>query len=54
MLNINQKIELKRECIDIPQAIKSGYNIVEVDRTRFSDKISTKYNVIPRYDFFTI
>lgn len=54
MLNINQKIELKRECVDIPQAIKSGYSIVEVDRARFSDKISTKYNVIPRYDFFTI
>ena len=54
MLTINDKIELKRECIDIPQAIKSGYSIVEVDRTRFSDKISTKYDVVPRYDFFTI
>ena len=38
MLTMNDKIELKRES----QAIKSGYNIVEVDRTRFSDKISTK------------
>lgn len=54
MLTINDKIELKRECVDIPQAIKSGYNIIEVDRNQFSLRISTKYDVVARYDFFTV
>ena len=55
-LNINQKIELKRECIDIPQAIRSGYRVVEVDRNRFcfSVRISTKYDVVPRYESFIV
>ena len=54
MLTINDKIELKRECIDIPQAIKSGYNIVEVDRERFSWHVSIKYDVFSRYEGVTV
>ena len=50
MLNINQKIELKRECINIPQAIKSGYNIVEVSNWCRGFYIPLKYDVIPLSD----
>ena len=48
MLNINQKIELKRECIDIPQAIKSGYNIVKVEPCFiYYNYITEKYDITP-------
>lgn len=48
MLNINQKIELKRECVDIPQAIKSGYNIVKVNPYFiFYNHITDKYDITP-------
>ena len=51
MLTINDKIELKRECIDIPQAIKSGYNIVEVEPCFICyNYISNKYYILPKYD----
>ena len=51
MLNINQKIELKRECIDIPQAIKSGYNIVKVEPCfLYYNYISNKHYILPKYE----
>ena len=55
MLNINQKIELKRECINISQAIKSGYNIVEVEPCFMCyNYISNKYYITPKYENITV
>ena len=51
MLTINDKIELKRECINIPQAIKSGYNIVEVEPCfLYYNYISNKHYILPKYE----